>query len=76
MLAWVLENRNLVLRYDRLGASADCPAPIIAGRGISICEPSINGLPVSVTCSAAGCKTTDCRFNDTVLGLADIILSV
>jgi hypothetical protein len=52
-----------------LGASADCPAPIIAGRGVSICEPLINGSPVSVIYSAARCGTTNYSLNDTVLRL-------
>ena len=55
---------------SRPGASADCPAPIIAGSGVSICEPSINGSPVSVTYSVARCGTTNHSLNDTVLGLA------
>jgi hypothetical protein len=57
-----------------LGASADCPAPIIAGSAVSICEPLINGSPVSVIYSAARCGTTNYSLNDTVLRLADILL--
>src|SRR3954451_3629906 len=52
-----------------LGASADCPAPIIASGGVSICQPLINGSPVSVIYSAARCGTTNYSLNDTVLGL-------
>jgi hypothetical protein len=52
-----------------LGASADCPAPITAGNGDSICEPLINGSPVSVIYSVARCGTTNYSLNDTVLGL-------
>src|SRR5690348_3824909 len=52
-----------------LGASADCPAPITAGSGVSICEPLINGSPVSVIYSAARCGTTNYSLNDTVLRL-------
>jgi len=52
-----------------LGASADCPAPITAGNGDSICEPLINGSPVSVIYSVARCGTTNYSLNDTVLAL-------
>src|SRR4051794_35442629 len=53
-----------------LGASADCPAPIIASGGVSICEPLINGSPVSVIYSVARCGTTNYSLNDTVLAFA------
>jgi len=52
------------------GASADCPAPITAGNGDSICEPLINGSPVTVIYSVARCGTTNYSPNDTVLRLA------
>src|SRR4051812_9532634 len=55
-----------------LGASADCPAPIIAGSAVSICEPLINGSPVSVIYSVARCGTTNYSLNDTVLRLTAI----
>ena len=52
-----------------LGASADCPAPITAGNGDSICEPSINRSPVSVINSVARSRATNYTLKDTVLGL-------
>src|SRR4051812_15866357 len=52
-----------------LGASADCPGSITAGNGDSICEPLINGSPVSVINSVARSGATNYSLNDTVLGL-------
>ena len=56
-----------------LGASADCPGSITAGNGDSICEPLINGSPVSVINSVARSGATNYTLNDTVLRQAAIM---